>query len=89
MSHLVRISFLCVAFSYHVSEGTLHIKEAFLLCAMCLGMRAGLVVECWTPEREVGDSILTQVAVIMSLAHDTFTSEKYWQYQGSDASVPA
>ena len=29
-----------------------------------LGRRGGLVVERWTPEREVGVSILTQVAVL-------------------------
>ena len=28
------------------------------------GRRGGLVVECRTPEREVGGSILTQVAVL-------------------------
>ena len=28
--------------------------------------RGGLVVECRTPEREVGGSILTQVAVLCS-----------------------
>ena len=29
-----------------------------------LGRDGGLVVECWTPEREVEGSILTQVAVL-------------------------
>ena len=39
------------------------------------GRRGGLVVEGQTPEREVGGSILTQVAFCV-LEQDTFTSQK-------------
>ena len=43
----------------------------------CKGRHDGLVVERRTPEREVGGSILTQVAVCCVLEQDIFTSQKY------------
>ena len=47
------------------------------------------MVERRTPEREVRGSILTQVAnsPCCVLEQDTFTSQKYWKYPGSDGSV--
>ena len=37
--------------------------------SMCMGERGGSVVECWTPEREVGGSKPTAAV---------FTPRKYW-----------
>ena len=41
-------------------------------------MACGLVVERWTPEREVGGSILTRVAVLYPWVKYVYLPKKYW-----------
>ena len=43
-----------------------------------IGRRDGLVVEHQTPEREVGGSILTQVAVLCPWVRYMYLKKKYW-----------